>query len=86
MPAPKRLARDNGWIVVRMDQNKIALFDQRFHMRLGFRNCLTLQHHLSTVSAGRVHLHERCCHRHDNGGRDAKTAGMVGHSLGMIAG
>ena len=80
------LAGDDVRIVVGMHPDEIAFGRDRLGARLRLRERLAVEHDCGAERLGRLHLHERRRHRHDDGRRYRQPARVIGHRLGMVAG
>ena len=80
------LPRDDGGIIIGMDQDELPFGDDRSDAVLAFAQGLAMEHHLGPVGLSRLYLHEGRCYRHHDGGRDAEALRVVGDRLGVIAG
>jgi len=80
------LPSDDLRIVVRVDPDQIALGRDRLGAHLRFGDGLAVEDDGGAERFGRLDLHERGRHRHDDGRRNAEAAGMIGDRLRVIAG
>ena len=69
-----------------MDEGEVIGLGQFVGMRGRFGQTGAVQDHPGAEVPGVGDLHERRCLRHDDGGRDAETLGVVGDAEGMVAG
>ena len=82
----RALARDDARIVVGMDEDELPGVGQAMRLggRLGQR--VAVQDDARAVPARVLDLGVGREGRHDDGGRDAEPAGVIGHALGVVAG
>ena len=80
------LAGDDVRIVVGVDPDQVALHRNHLGARLRFGESFALKDDVAASRLGRLDLHERCRHRHDDGCRDAEPPRVISHRLGVIAG
>jgi len=69
-----------------MHPDEIAFGRDRLGARLRLRERFPVKDDGGAKRLGRLHLHERGRHRHDDGRRNGKPPGMIGHRLGVVAG
>jgi hypothetical protein len=69
-----------------MNPDQIAFGRDLFGARLRLGNRFAVKHHGGAAGFGRLDLHERRRHRHDDSRRYAEAAGVISHGLGVIAG
>jgi uncharacterized RDD family membrane protein YckC len=77
---------DHQRVVVGVDEGEAARVRQGLGAHLRLRHALALEHDLGAMCPGGLDLHERGGHRHDDGGGNRQSRGVVGDRLGMVAG
>ena len=82
----RTLAGDDGGIVVGVDEGEPLLLLEPAGVGGGVLEPLAVQDDPGTVLAGALDLGQRREARHDDRGRDAQALGMVGDTLGVVAG
>ena len=82
----RALPADDFRIVVRMHPHQVLRCRDRLGTRLRLRHCLAVENDGGAERLGRLDFHERRRHRHDDGCRNGKTAGVIRDRLRVIAG
>ena len=82
----RALAGDDGGIVVGVDEGEPLLLLEPAGVSGGVLEPLAVQDHPGTVLARALDLGQRREARHDDRGRNAQALGMVGDTLGVVAG